>query len=55
MMFALTRSYGLIGQRCIFRFDTRPVSRYGPGGGIFFDTRPVAEDIEAWKRAIRAF
>ena len=33
MVFALTRSYGLIGQRCIFKFDTRPVSRYVGRGG----------------------
>lgn len=49
MMFALTRSYGLIGQRCIFRFDTRPVSRYVGREEL------LAEDIETWKRAIRAF
>ena len=45
MMFALTRSYGLIGQRCIFRFDTRPVSRYVGREEL------LAEDIEAWKKS----
>ena len=45
MMFALTRSYGLIGQRCIFKFDTRPVSRYVGREEL------LAEDIEAWKKS----
>ncbi len=45
MMFALTRSYGLIGQRCIFRFDTRPVSRYVGREEL------LAEDIGAWKKS----
>ena len=45
MMFALTRSYNLIGQRCIFRFDTRPISRYIGREEL------LSEDIEAWKKS----
>lgn len=45
MFFALTRTYGLIGPKCVFRFETRPVSKY------IGHEELLCDDIAAWKKA----
>lgn len=45
LFFSLTRSYGLIGMKSPFRFETRPVSRY------VGDEALLCEDLEAWRKA----
>ena len=45
LLFSLTRSYGLIGMREPFRFETRPVSRY------VGDETLLCEDLSAWRRS----
>ena len=45
MFFALTRTYGLIGPKCIFKFETRPVSKYIGREELLCD------DIAAWKKS----
>ena len=44
MLFALTRTYGLIKPKCLFRFETRPMAKY------IGNTPALAADIESWKR-----
>ena len=44
MLFALTRTYGLIKPKCLFRFETRPMAKY------IGNTPALAADIEGWKR-----
>ncbi len=44
MLFALTRTYGLIRPRELYRFETRPASRYVGAG------EALAADILNWKR-----
>lgn len=44
MLFALTRTYGLIKPKCLFRFETRPMAKY------IGNTPALAVDIESWKR-----
>ena len=45
MFFALTRSYGLIGMKAPFRFETRPISRY------VGDESLLCEDLAAWRKS----
>lgn len=45
LLFALTRSYGLIGMKAPFRFETRPISRY------VGDEALLCEDLAAWQKA----
>ena len=45
LLFSLTRSYGLIGMKAPYRFETRPISRY------IGDETLLCEDLEAWKKA----
>ncbi|MEG1547923.1 MAG: transcription-repair coupling factor [Clostridia bacterium] len=45
MLFALTRTYGLISPKCIFRFETRAATKYIGGDDI------LKEDIEDYRRA----
>ena len=45
MLFALTRTYGLIKPKCPFRFETRPMAKY------IGNTPALAADIESWKRS----
>lgn len=44
MLFALTRSYGLIRSKAIYKFETHPVSRYLPGD------EALKNDIALWKQ-----
>lgn len=44
MLFALTRTYGLISPRELFRFETRPASRYVGAG------ETLAADIINWRK-----
>jgi transcription-repair coupling factor (superfamily II helicase) len=44
MLFSLTRSYGLIKTRGLFRFETRPAPRYMARGELLRD------DIVSWKQ-----
>ena len=44
MLFAITRTYGLIKPKCLFRFETRPMAKY------IGNTPALAADIESWKR-----
>ena len=44
MLFALTRTYGLIKPKCLFRFETRPMAKY------IGNAPALAADIEGWKR-----
>ena len=44
MLFSLTRSYGLIRSRGLFRFETRPAPRYMGRGELLRD------DIASWKQ-----
>lgn len=44
LLFSLTRSYGLIRPKELFRFETRPVSRYMGRGELLRD------DISLWKQ-----
>ncbi len=44
MLFSLTRSYGLIHPRSLFRFETRPAPRYMGRGELLRD------DILSWKQ-----
>ncbi len=44
MLFALTRTYGLIRPRELYRFETRPASRYIGAG------EALAADIISWKK-----
>ena len=43
MLFALTRTYGLINPKELFRFETRPASRYINAGEM------LAADVVSWK------
>ncbi len=45
LFFALTRSYGLIGMKAPFRFETRPISRY------VGDESLLQEDLAAWRKS----
>ncbi len=45
MLFALTRTYGLIRPKALFRFETRPVPKY------IANTEALAADMTAWRRA----
>ncbi|MEA5060202.1 MAG: CarD family transcriptional regulator, partial [Candidatus Pelethousia sp.] len=45
LLFSLTRTYGLIGIKSPFRFETRPVSRY------VGDEALLCEDLAAWQKA----
>lgn len=44
MLFALTRTYGLIKPKCIFRFETRPMAKY------IGSSASLAADMAQWKR-----
>lgn len=44
MLFALTRSYGLIQSKAVYKFETRPVPRYLPGD------EALKNDIALWKQ-----
>ena len=45
MLFALTRTYGLIKPKCLFRFETRPMAKY------IGNTQALATDLTAWRKA----
>lgn len=45
MLFALTRTYGLIKPKCLFRFETRPMAKY------IGNSTALAADMAQWKRA----
>ncbi len=44
MLFALTRTYGLIKPKCLFRFETRPMAKY------IGNSASLATDMAQWKR-----
>lgn len=44
MLFALTRTYGLIKPKCLFRFETRPMAKY------IGSSASLAADMAQWKR-----
>lgn len=44
MLFALTRTYGLIKPKCIFRFEMRPMAKY------IGSSASLAADMAQWKR-----
>ncbi len=45
MLFALTRTYGLIRPKVLFRFETRPVAKY------IANSAALAADMIAWRKA----
>ena len=45
MLFALTRTYGLIAPKCLFRFETRPATKYLAAQDL------LASDIASWRKA----
>ena len=44
-LFALTRTYGLIAPKCLFRFETRPATKYLAAQDI------LASDVASWRKA----
>ena len=44
MLFALTRTYGLIAPKCLFRFETRPATKYLAAQDL------LAADIASWRK-----